>query len=279
MKEYLSQKFSINDPQLVSVFDELPLWSAPFGLMLLDKVKFHSDINILDIGCGAGFPLIELSERFGESCKVYGIDPWEEAINRINLKIKTKNIKNVSVIKGFAEALPFENGYFDLIVSNNGINNVEDVEKVLSECFRVSKPNTQMVITVNLPDTMKEFYKTYEDALRELGKNSEIEKMKEHIFQKRKPLSFMKELLNKSGFDVVETAENFFNIRFLNGSAMFNHFFIKLGFLEPWKEILNPADLGIVFNLLEEKLNKVSKEKGELCLTIPMVCIDCRRNK
>ena len=33
-------------------YDELPLWSAPFGLLLLDRVPLRADITILDVGCG-----------------------------------------------------------------------------------------------------------------------------------------------------------------------------------------------------------------------------------
>ena len=32
MKEYLFHTFDRNNPNLVSIIDELPLWSAPFGL-------------------------------------------------------------------------------------------------------------------------------------------------------------------------------------------------------------------------------------------------------
>jgi len=127
MKDYLNHSFNPDDPDLISVIDELPLWSAPFGLSLLDTINLKPNINALDVGCGLGFPLIELSQRLGNTCKVYGIDPWEAAIERINLKIKTYDLKNVSVIKGVAEELPFDDNFLNLIVSNNGINNVEDL--------------------------------------------------------------------------------------------------------------------------------------------------------
>lgn len=32
------------------LYDELPLWSAPFGLLLLDRVPIKSGITILDVG-------------------------------------------------------------------------------------------------------------------------------------------------------------------------------------------------------------------------------------
>lgn len=39
-----------------STWDELPLWSAPFGIKILDLIDYKKNINVLDIGCGTGFP-------------------------------------------------------------------------------------------------------------------------------------------------------------------------------------------------------------------------------
>ena len=76
MNNYLNHTFSAEDFDLVSIIDELPLWSAPFGLDLLDSVKLKPKIRALDIGCGLGFSMIELAQRLGDSSKVFGIDPW-----------------------------------------------------------------------------------------------------------------------------------------------------------------------------------------------------------
>jgi arsenite methyltransferase len=277
MDKCLSQSFDFNNDRYLAVYDELPLWSAPFGMMLLDTVQLRPNLTALDIGSGAGFPLLELAQRLGDPCRVYGIDPWEPGLNEINLKIKILGLKNVSAIKGVAEHLPFENNFFDLIVSNNGINNVQDPERAMAECFRVCRPAAQMVITVNLPETMKEFYREFERALRGLGKNLEVKRMQEHIFHKRKPLSWTKALVQKSGFRVVETKIDSFKLRYLDGRTMFKHFLIRSSFLDPWKKVVAPEDISQVFDLLEEDLNRIARKQGELSLTIPMACIDCRK--
>jgi arsenite methyltransferase len=44
------------------IYDELPLWSAPFGLTLLDTIRMKKGIRVLDIGSGAGFPMLEIAE-------------------------------------------------------------------------------------------------------------------------------------------------------------------------------------------------------------------------
>lgn len=37
MNAFPEQSFSLDDPELVSVIDEFPLWSAPFGMALLER--------------------------------------------------------------------------------------------------------------------------------------------------------------------------------------------------------------------------------------------------
>ena len=88
MKKYLNHTFSTEDKELVSIIDELPLWSAPFGLSLLNTIKLGNGFRVLDIGSGQGFPLIEIAQRLGESSMVFGIDLWKEANERASLKIK-----------------------------------------------------------------------------------------------------------------------------------------------------------------------------------------------
>ena len=275
MQNYLQSEYDLTDPDIASVLDDLPLWSAPFGLKLLNVVKLRPKINVLDIGSGTGFPLIELAQRLGPSCQVYGIDPWKEAVDRIKLKIKTWNITNVHIIEGKAEALEFPDRFFDLIVSNNGTNNVESEEKTFAEMARVAKPGAQLVITLNLKETMIEFYEVFEKILAEEKKTSEIERLKEHIFTKRKPIAYTQNIIEQVGFQIKNVYQDAFNLRFIDGSTMLNHSLIKLGFMPPWKNIVSEKDLSSIFKSIEKELNNQSKRKGELSLSIPWVCLDC----
>jgi len=152
LKSYLSDNFELNE--LINVFDELPLWSAPFGLKLLENINYKQNITALDIGFGAGFPLTEIAMRLGNSSTVYGIDPWKETFQRVNQKIYYYGISNIKLIEGEAESIPLEDNSIDLITSNNGINNVSDIDTVLSECSRILKIGGQFVQTMNLDKTM-----------------------------------------------------------------------------------------------------------------------------
>jgi len=277
MKDYLEHSFSSDDVELVSIIDELPLWSAPFGLQLLDTIELKPNINTLDVGCGLGFPLIELAQRLGVSSKVYGIDPWKRALERAFVKIRKLEIQHAAAIMGVAEGLPFADQSFDLIVSNNGINNVEDIELTLAECNRVSKPGAQFALTFNLEDSMIEFYDVFKEVLIKNGLQDEVSKMKDQIYTKRKPLAETKAWLDEAGFVIKNIEQSSFQLRFTDGGTMFNHYLIKYWFLDGWKSILEASDLAGIFEQLEERLNQMAKVKGEIRLTIPFVTIDCRR--
>ncbi|NUN10426.1 MAG: methyltransferase domain-containing protein [Ignavibacteriaceae bacterium] len=272
---YLNNKFNVNDPSFISSLDEAPLWSVPFGLKIFERVRFRQNIRALDVGCGTGYPLIELAESLGGTCEVFGFDPWKEALDRAKEKIMARQITNIKLLPGFAEELPFDKDYFHLIVSNNGLNNVDDVDKSLSEIHRVLKGKGQLVITINLPGTMHEFYDAFKSVLKNHGMTEEIAKTEEHILQKRKPLVSWIKLMRNSGFEVTEVSEDKFRYHYTNGSAMLNHSFIRLAFLEPWIKLLPAGRVETVFGETEQMLNEQSKNKG-MILTIPFACIDCR---
>jgi len=60
MTDYLNYKFE-DDETFINTFDEAPLWSAAFGLLLLKHISLKRHQTIVDLGSGAGFPLLELA--------------------------------------------------------------------------------------------------------------------------------------------------------------------------------------------------------------------------
>ncbi len=179
MTEYLSYKFD-DTLDFVETFDEVPLWSASFGLLLLKHLELKPNLTVIDIGSGAGFPLIELAERLGKSSKLYGLDPWKNANERARQKIKNYSLSNVEIIESSAEEIPFDDGSIDLIVSNLGINNFDQPQVVFKECNRVLKPNGKLALTTNLNGHWKEFYDIFETTLEQLGQDKIIDKLTVH---------------------------------------------------------------------------------------------------
>ena len=272
MKHYLANHFDLD--KMVDVLDELPIWSAPFGLKLLDYVSYRPKIQAIDIGFGTGFPLTELAMRLGESSTVYGIDPWKEAIVRTNQKIGLYGIKNVRLIEGVAESIPLESGTMDLIVSNNGINNVTDMDKVFSECSRIMKTGGQFVQTMNLDKSMFEFYTELESVLVDMQLKKVVEDMHHHIYLKRRPLDEVLFMMQSNGFNIKDMELDQFNYKFTDGTAMLNHYFIRLAFMESWIKILPKDQVETIFKEVEQRLNNRANLFGGIKLSIPFVLIN-----
>lgn len=272
MKSYLSHTF---DPQeLPSVFDELPLWSAPFGLQLLETIRYRPQISALDIGCGNGFPLTELAMRLGPTSKVYGIDPWTEALAHVRRKLNYYDIHHVQLMEGVAEHIPLDSESVDLITSNNGLNNVSDISISIAECARVLRHGGQMVQTMNTAGTMIEFYHALEQYFIECGLEECVEAMHRHIRDKRPPVSDIVTIMQACGFRIESIHPHEFYYRFANGTAMFNHYFIRLAFMDSWKKLIPQDRLEEAFDYLENTFNNRATAEGSIRLTIPFVLID-----
>lgn len=268
----------ILSPRTVSLFDEIPFWSAAFGLELLNHIPFGKRLRILDVGCGTGFPTTEIAERSCRNCKIIGLDPWEAAIERAKEKTEAWNIDNLEFLVGKAEAMPFKDKYFDLIVSNNGLNNTQDPLQALKECHRVSRPNSTLLFTANMPETMLEFYDVFRAVLTEMKKKKELNALEEHIHEKRMSMQEWESLLNLAGYRLSGLWENDFKYRVANATTLLEHHFIRLAFLPHWHNIIKKkADRELIFGEIESRLNEVAVKEHGLTLSVPLACFEARK--
>ena len=254
------------------LYDELPLWSAPFGLLLLEHVEMRPGITILDVGAGTGFLSIELAQRCGSDAVVIAVDPWETAMNRLNRKLEYLGIRNIRTLAQDAATIDLPDSSVDLIVSNLGINNFDNAEAVLRTCFRVARPGASLVLTTNLAGHMSEFYDVYRAVLVELGFADQLDALEAHI-NRRGTVASVKALLEGAGFGFVEAVTRSFRERFVDGSSLLRHYFIRLGFVPGWKSIAPEGSLEQTFAALEHRLNAVAATRGGLSLTIPAAYI------
>jgi ubiquinone/menaquinone biosynthesis C-methylase UbiE len=261
------------DGALLSAQDDFPLWSAPFGLMLLDRIQLRPGLNVLDIGFGSGFPLLELAQRLGNSSTIYGIDPHKAAHERTQYKRDVLKIENVQLIEGDASSMSFPDDFFDLIVSNLGVNNFDDPQKIFIECFRVAKHGAQIVMTTNPKGHMDTFFRVFTETLKDLHREDLIIDLNAHI-EHRLTAETICQQLEQIGFRIIKAYKESFQLRFLDGTAFFSHALIRDGFLDDWIRLIPKPDRKEVFTSLEENLNRVSKSTGSLELTIPIACIE-----
>ena len=103
--------------------------------------KLTNNSKILDIGCGKGYLLYEISLIL-PNAKLYGLDISKYAID--NSKEEIKNNLNI----GNATNLPWEDNYFDFVYSLNSLHCLpaKDLYKSLIEMERVGKNDKYLCV-------------------------------------------------------------------------------------------------------------------------------------
>ena len=93
--------------------------------------------RLIDVACGTGDIAKLFIEATNGNSKVYCVDPNKKMISLG--KTKLKYYKNINWKIASAEKLPFKDNFFDYYVISFGLRNTKNLDKTLSEAFRVLK--------------------------------------------------------------------------------------------------------------------------------------------
>jgi ubiquinone/menaquinone biosynthesis C-methylase UbiE len=96
--------------------------------LIQENLEINENDMMLDVGCGIGLS----AEVF--PCRIIGIEPSVGMINEAK-KIR----KNMNLVLGRAEFLPFKDHVFDCVICVTAVHNFQDSKKALEEMKRVNK--------------------------------------------------------------------------------------------------------------------------------------------
>lgn len=131
--------FSENYSKKMKIQDEIGNKRFYEILMSVDL----TDKNILDVGCGDGTDLSKFKEM---GAIPFGVEPSEEFVN----SAKEKN-PDMVIEKGVGEKLPFEDKFFDIVVSKYAMQTSPNVPKIFEEVARVLKSEGYFVFLSKHP--------------------------------------------------------------------------------------------------------------------------------
>ncbi len=131
-------------------FSYNPKFWQPVIPTIVENYKIGSSSTVLDVGCAKGFFLYDLKLAF-PGINITGVDLSEYAIANSIPEIKPY------LQVGNATKLPFENNYFDFVISINTIHNLnrEDCAVALQEIERVTKVNSFITVDAYRNDEEK----------------------------------------------------------------------------------------------------------------------------
>lgn len=121
--------------------------------LLLKEIKGKNAEHILDLGTGTGYLAFPMAEQYSE-CQVYGLDIVKETILR-NQK-KAKDLKNCHFISYDGRKFPFEDCFFDRVVSRYALHHFPLIEESFGEISRVLKRGGLLLLSDPIPNPQDE---------------------------------------------------------------------------------------------------------------------------
>ena len=113
---------------------------------LVKLVAERKPANIVDIATGTGDVAISMAIHIPNS-QILGIDLAEEMLKVAQQKIERLNIKSdIRLLCEDAENLSLSGNSFDVVTISFGIRNFENIDKGLSECYRILREGGSLFI-------------------------------------------------------------------------------------------------------------------------------------
>jgi demethylmenaquinone methyltransferase / 2-methoxy-6-polyprenyl-1,4-benzoquinol methylase len=179
MKSTILEKSKLVNSVFSKVYKKYDLMNdiMSFGIHRLWKDKFiewmnpHSSSKLIDVASGTGDIAKLFSKKNNNASQITCVEPntgmFEEG------KSNLRDFKNIKWVKAPAEKLPFKDNIFDFYSISYGIRNVTDINKTLSEAFRVLKPGGRfMCLEFSKIDNeiLNFFYQKYSKTIPLIGK-------------------------------------------------------------------------------------------------------------
>ena len=159
---------------------------------LIYSINPKKNKKLIDVACGTGDIAKLYMEATNDNSKVQCVDPNKKMISLG--KKKLKNYKNISWKIASAERLPFEDKQFDYYTISFGLRNTKDLDRSLSEAYRVLKKGGRffcLEFSKIQNKNLELIYKNYSKLIPLIGK---------YVVGQREPYDYL-----------IESIDNFVN--------------------------------------------------------------------
>ncbi|HLW02247.1 MAG TPA: methyltransferase domain-containing protein [Ktedonobacterales bacterium] len=279
---YLERSYDLAQPAVITLYERtvVPQWSAPFGNLLLNVFQGYArqpGWQVIDVGCGLGYPTLDLAQQSGPDVDVAGIDVWGAGIEHARARAEELRLNNVAFLVADVAACDLPDQSFDVATCNLGLTAFAQPDAALRGIARLLQPNGALILTTSLKGTMQALFETYRAVLNDLGL-LDLSWDVERLMHMQPTPERVEALLDMAGFTIDHTFSDEFALEFPDGSTFLRSPMVGLSFLQSWRAIIKDMSLlRVVFNEIERRLNARAAVRGRLDVMTPMLCVAARR--
>ena len=179
MQQYLQNKKGLVENVFDQVYDQYDLMNDFMSLGihrlwkkdLLNMMSPSSNKKLIDVACGTGDIAKLFLNYVDKDSQITCVDPNKGMIKKG--KEKLVKFKNLNWIIAPAEKLPFAKNSFDFYTISFGLRNTKNLDKALSEAYRVLKPGGRYLCLEfsKIQNTyLNLIYKNYSKLIPSIGK-------------------------------------------------------------------------------------------------------------
>ena len=179
MQQYLQNKKGLVQNVFDQVYDQYDLMNDFMSLGvhrlwkkdLLNMMNPSSNQKLIDVACGTGDIAKLFLNNVNKKSYVTCVDPNIGMIKKGKEKLKKFN--NLNWVVASAEKLPMTTNSFDFYTISFGLRNTKDLNKSLSEAYRVLKPGGRYLCLEfsKIENSGLDFiYKKYSKVIPSIGK-------------------------------------------------------------------------------------------------------------
>ncbi len=179
MQQFLQNKRGLVQNVFNQVYDRYDLMNDFMSLgihrlwkkSLINMMNPSKNQNLIDVACGTGDIAKLFLKYVNEFSEVTCVDPNEGMINKG--KEKLNKYKNLKWIIAPAEKIPNHDNIYDFYTISFGLRNTKNLNKCLSEAYRVLKPGGRFLcleFSKIQNSGLDFFYKNYSKIIPKIGK-------------------------------------------------------------------------------------------------------------
>ena len=179
MQQHLQNKKGLVKSVFDQVYDQYDLMNDFMSLgihrlwkkNLLNMMNPSSNQKLIDVACGTGDIAKLFLNYVNKNSYLTCVDPNKSMI--IKGKEKLKKFSNLNWVIAPAENLPIKENTYDFYTISFGLRNTKNLDKALSEAYRVLKPGGRYLCLefskIQNP-SVEFFYKNYSKIIPSIGK-------------------------------------------------------------------------------------------------------------